>query len=198
MILLNTNETNTAIFTLSEKEETSSDYYMLDMKNTLTGVEYSDIAIYDVSEYNERYNKFSINLAQIYEEFTFTEDTTLDEDTFYIVNCDIIIGDNVTLEIPDTTYVVQNSDYAILNNGIITDVAQIIPTDIILDDEQYIVNESSTITILLDFSPGYYDYTVYNEHKTEVLEIGRILVDREATSKTIYDGPETNVHVYKK
>jgi len=198
MILLKTNESTTAIFTLSEKEETSSDYYILNMKNTLTGVEYSDIEIYDASEHTERYNKFLINVAQVYEEFTFSENTVLEEDTFYIVNCDIIIDAGVTLEIPDTTFIVQNSEYDILNNGIISDVAQLISIDIILDDEHYIINDSDTVTILLNISPGYYDYTIYNENKTEVLEIGRILIDREATSKTIYDGPETNVHVYKK
>lgn len=198
MIVFEINKNTTTIFTLSEKEETVNNKYILNMKNTLTGVNYTDIEIFDKSNYIERYNKFLINVTEIYNEFIITENTVLEEDTFYIINSDIVINENVTLEIPSTTYVIQKSDYNVINNGTILNPLQIVSKDIILDDNHYIVDENNNITILLNMNSGYYDYTIFNESKTNVLEIGRMLIKKNNINKTYYNTPDKNVHVYKK
>jgi len=64
MLIVNQNEENYIILTLTESIKLTGDtYFSLNLKNEYTNKEYNDIILEDLSENTNRYNKFNLILT---------------------------------------------------------------------------------------------------------------------------------------
>jgi hypothetical protein len=70
-------------------------------------------------------------------------------------------------------------------------------------DDQYITYHqrfnflaTPEITSLNNFSSGYYDYEIHSDNDNDILETGKVLIDADVNSKTVYNESKKAI-VYK-
>lgn len=207
MIKLFRNRINDIVLTLSEKESQDfvydGPYYKLNLTNCQTNEEISGIDIYDLSVYYQRYNEFYVSLGTLLTELTITENTALTSNKLYFVDGDITVATGITLTIPNDTYIIQSGSGSIYNDGIITNLGNILP-DSSLDTNKifwcsYGLGTPSPIeetTYLFTATPGHYDYEVTNYAGDKVLEIGKLYVESEAVTVNTYNGTQST-YIYQ-
>jgi hypothetical protein len=182
MINLTKNKRNTVVFTLTENEVEVSLIYSLKLINTQSYEEIDNILINDISLNPSRFNQFEIELATVYNDYTFNEDISTDSALFLTGNITIPAG--VSVEISSDGVLVTTSSTIITGNLI--NLGDTIYVDDLNDNYWSNLNESLNcynVTFILSDLIGFYDYEVYDlSIEPNKLEFGKLYVASEETN----------------
>ncbi len=194
MINLKRNQNNDVIFTLSEKETTYSGTYKMKLTNCQSNEVINDIILNDISTHTNRYNEFYIVLSTLHNEFVVTTNTTLEENAIYFIAGDIIVKEDVTLTIPESSYIIKACDSEIINSGKINNEDNIIE-DINVTPQTKTFTETN-VTYIFDLLSGYYEYEITSVDNNTTLEIGKMLVGPDPDIPVTTYTPTENTYVY--
>jgi len=203
MINLKQNIVNTAIFTLEERivAENIYVYYM-----TLTNCTSNESFLVEITDYSlniGRYNKcFIIPKASIDSLIVKSGQTiTLDENTVYFINNTLGVEVGGTLVIPMTTLIYVKSGANVYVDGTCENLINIVlnaytntPVGLNLMSD---FDSGISITYLIDFLPGFYDYSIKNFTDETLLEIGKLYIEDNTSAEPItYINNEEKTIIY--